>query len=242
MGSTYKLPNIYDGFSPAKQKVWDYLADQAPYEGEFEVNQSRLAETLGYSRATIQHALKTFISANLLTKARERTGRGNGSLFRFLWSFIPESETPSRITTLFDSPPRCIAKDSPTYRYYAAELRRICEKSDQLEKQQRGVVGKLLQLLQGKEKRLWEKAKIFFQRKINEGLDLPGFFVWLEKYLKPEIRSHEDVNEIQQAIHEAKERKKNELENQTGEPPKRKNFSSWEEYSEAYETYLQNTE
>ncbi|MFB6215953.1 MAG: helix-turn-helix domain-containing protein, partial [Candidatus Aenigmatarchaeota archaeon] len=95
MGST-KPQTYYNVMSPSEQRVWDWLSKNAPYEEEFELDQSGLAKTLGVSRATISHALKTFISANLLAKTRSKTGRGNGCLFQFIWEFTTESVTPKK--------------------------------------------------------------------------------------------------------------------------------------------------
>lgn len=239
MPSTYKTPKIYPGFSQAKQEVWDYLAAQAPYEDEFEVNQTKLAGILDYSRATIQHALKTFISANLLEKTRERKGRGNGSIFRFLWSFIPENETPSRTHSVRLSPMKNITKDSPGYRYFAMKFRKSIEKSTDLAPHQGGVVGKLLKILDGKERHTWKSTLIFLRRKVDEGLDLTGFFVWLSKYLSPKIRKQRENEKTKQAIREAKEEHRQEIEQKSEDPPKRSDYDSWEAYNQAYEDFME---
>ena len=239
----YHNPNLIKHLSQAKKKVWQALKShyediKQARDGEFRIDLTELGADLGYSRTAIYWALRTLESGNLIEKVREVKGRGNHSVYRLLWVFDPENETPSRITTLFDSPPRCIAKDSPTYRYFAAEFRRICEKSEQLAERQGGVVGKLLDILSGQEQRIWDKAKIFFGQKINDGLDLQGFFVWLEQYLKPEIAQEREKEQQLRAVREAKESKQQELANRDSEPPRLKDFDKMETYQKAYENWL----
>lgn len=231
-------PDLISHLSQAKQRVWTVLKSHYKEieHKEFRIDLTNLANQLGYSRTTIYHAVKTLISGNLLKKVREVRGRGNHGVFQLLWSFYPQNETPPEYTTCIRPTPRCIAKDTPSWRYYAAQFRRICEKSTKLKDHQRGVVGKLLQKLRGKEARLWEKAEIFFQRKANEGLNVTGFFVWLHKYLNPEIDRSEQTKK-QTQLRDEREKEMTKLLEQNGEHPKIKDYSSFEAYDKAYESW-----
>lgn len=237
-----KDPDLIKHLSEAKRKVWRVLKSHYDRikDGEFRIDLSELGRHLGYSRTAIHWAVKTLISGGLLEKTREVRGRGNHSVYRLLWAFKVENETPSRTLRVRLSPKKKLTKDSPLWRYFAMKYRRICEGSTKLAPHQRDVVGKLLKTLRNHEGELWKKAEIFLQRKVNSGLTLQGFFVWLEQYLKPEISEHYETEKTLNSIRESRERKQDELANMEGEPPKMKDFDTIGAYQEAYDKYLNN--
>ena len=234
-------PNLIQHLSEAKQAVWGLIRSNYHRikDSEFKLDITSIAAELDYSRAAVTYAVKALTSGNILEKVREVTGRGNHSTFRLLWTFDPESVTPPRKRTFTTPPQEVLTKDSPGYRYYAMKFRKIVEGSEQLKTHETGVTGKLLQILRGKEREIWGSAKIFLQRKVNNGLDIAGFFVWLNEFLFPKIDEKETKKNAQAAVKAAKEKKKEQVENWDGDPPKLQDFESIGAYQKAYDKFME---
>lgn len=223
-------------FSGVKVDLWHWLEKEIGNQnGPFEINQSKLAEKFDVSRKSIQNALKTFQSANLLEKVESRTGRGNHPLYRLVWTFKEESgksATPSRVKC---NTPRKKLTKGRQWRYFAYKFRTLVEDSSLSHKSQ-VVVGKILNYLKGKPPDLFRETLIHLKRWLNEGKrTLKGFFAeFYHKILQSLVQSQRELEETEEFIREQQEQReevKSEYENNP--PPKSGDFARFSEYLEA---------
>lgn len=234
-------PDIIQKFSGLKVQLWNYFEEEiGNQDGPFELNQSKLAEKFNVSRKTIQNALKTFQSSNLLEKVESRTGRGNHPLYRLIWTFREEngkSATPSRVKC--NPQDKKQTKGSPTYRYFAYKFRTTVENST-LAKKSQVVVGKLLNSLEGKPPDLFRETLTYLKRWLSEGTrTLKGFFAeFYHKTLESLVNSYRKLRETEQFIREQqKQREKITEQYRQDPPPRSKDFARFSEYRKALEEW-----
>ncbi|MEF8799183.1 MAG: HTH domain-containing protein [Candidatus Bipolaricaulota bacterium] len=216
--------------------LWHWLEENVGNrDGPFELNQSKLAEKFGVSRKSIQNALKTFQSANLLEKVESRTGRGNHPLYRLIWTFREKGEksaTPSRVK---GTTPRKKLTKGRRWRYFAYKFRTLVEDSSLSHKSQ-VVVGKILNYLEGKPPDLFQETLIYLKRWLSEEtLSLKGFFAeFYHKTLKSLVQSQRELEETEKFIRQQQERReKVKSEYEDNPPPKSSDFARFSDYLEA---------
>jgi len=220
--------------------LWKWLEERiGNQDGPFEINQSKLAEKFGVSRKTIQNALKTFQSANLLEKVESRTGRGVHSLYRLIWTFKEENEksaTPSRVK---GTTPRKIQTKGRRWRYFAYKFRTVIEDSSLAHKSQ-VVVGKLLNYLEDKPLDLFRETLTYLNRWLNEGSrSLKGFFAeFFHKTLKSLTQSWQELENTEQFIRQQQQQREEvKSDYRDNPPPKSSDYTRFSDYLEAMEAW-----
>lgn len=236
----YVIPDVVKKFSGVKVDLWNWIEKEiGNRDGTFEINQSKLAEKFDVSRKSIQNALKTFISANLLEKVESRTGRGVHPLYRLIWTFREQNEksaTPSRVKGT--TPRRKLTKGSKTFRYYACKFRTLVESSPLRDKSGL-VVGKLLNFLVEKSKEIAKSWLIYFKRWIDgPKRSLKDFFVYFHQTLKELAKEKLKIRRTEKFIQERRERRKEVgTEYEDNPPPKSSDYARFSDYLEAMEEW-----
>jgi len=236
----YVIPNVVQKFSGVKVSLWHWLEEEVGnQDGSFELNQSKLADKFDVSRKSIQNALKTFQSANLLEKVESRTGRGNHPLYRLIWNFREknkESATPSRVK---GTTPRKKLTKGRQWRYFAYKFRTMVENSS-LEDKSQVVVGRILHYLEGKPPDLFRETLTYLKHWLSEETrNLKGFFAeFYHKILQSLTRSHRELEETKKFIQEQREQRSEAREEyENNPPPKSSDFARFSDYLEAMEEW-----
>lgn len=230
-------------FSGVKIDLWHWLEEEVGNQnGSFEINQSALAEKFDVSRKSIQNALKTFCSANLLEKVESRTGRGNHPLYRLIWTFKEqgeESATPSRVEC---TTPRKRLTKGRQWRYYAYKFRTTVENSS-LANRAQTIVGKILNYLEGKPRELFQRCFSRLKHWLNgppRKKTIKDFFVFFHDGLMKIARSQMEVERTERRIRkQQKQREEVRAGYEKDPPPRRKNYASFAEYQQAVEKWHQ---
>lgn len=234
----YVIPNVVQKFSGVKVELWHWLEENIGNQNSpFEINQSKLSEKFEVSRKSIQNALKTFQSANLLEKVESRTGRGVHSLYRLIWTFREENEksaTPSRVEGIT---PRKIQTKGRLWRYFAYKFRTIVEDSSLANKSQ-VVVGKILNFLKGKPPDLYRQWLTYLKNWLELNRDLKDFFVYFHRTLKKLARERQKLEETNQFIeNQRRQKEKVRKEYEKDPPPKSSDFASFSDYLKAVKAW-----
>ena len=234
----YVIPDIIQKFSGVKVELWHWLEEEiGNQDGPLELNQSRLAKEFDVSRKSIQNALKSFQSANLIEKVETRTGRGNHPLYRLIWTFREEfEETATSFTRGKVTSKRKLTKGRQ-WRYYAYKFRTLLEDSSLAHKSQ-VVVGKILNYLEGKPPELFREWLIYLRNWLERTRTLKDFFVYFHRTLKDLAREKLKLEKTEEFVrNQRKRREKVKSEYQDNPPPRLSDFARFSEYLEAVEEW-----
>ena len=250
----YVKPDIVQKFSGVKVGLWHWLEENiGNQDGTFELNQSKLAEKFDVSRKSIQNALKTFISANLLEKVESRTGRGVHSLYKLIWTFRERSElknkksaTPGLIysnpkkktLTKVENQDKIFSKGTKVYRYYAMKFREAVEEST-LANHAHDIVSTLIDHLKGKPVAIAKTFLIYLCNWLDEKHKYLGeFFLYFRDTLISLAQAKLSTIRQQREIEQKREkREKIQKEYQENPPPKSSDFTRFSDYLEAMEAW-----
>jgi len=236
--ANYVIPDVVKKFSGVKVDLWNWLEEKiGNQDGPFEINQSQLATKFDVSRKSIQNALKTFISANLMEKVESRTGRGVHSLYQLIWTFREQkqkSATPSRVEC---TTPRKIQTKGHLWRYFAYKFRTTVENSN-LAQKAGIIVGKILNFLQDKPPDVFQQWLIYLKNWLQRRRTLKDFFVYFHDTLKQLAAAKLGVRRTEQTIaDQRKQKEKVREEYKNNPPPKSSDFASFSEYLKAMEAW-----
>ncbi|MBS3788330.1 HTH domain-containing protein [Candidatus Bipolaricaulota bacterium] len=231
----YVIPDVVQKFSGVKVELWHWLEENIGNQNSsFEINQSKLAEKFEVSRKSIQNALKTFQSANLIEKVESRTGRGVHPLYRLIWTFREKSATPSRVE---GTTPRKIQTKGRLWRYFAYKFRTVVEDSSLANKSQ-VVVGKILNFLEEKPPDMFREWLIYLRNWLDQTRTLKDFFVYFHQTLRDLAREKRRLEETNQLIErQRKQRREVQAQYEEDPPPKSSDFSRFGDYLEAMEAW-----
>jgi len=229
---------VVQKFSGIKVSLWHWLEEEIGNKnGDFEINQTELAEKFEVSRKSIQNALKTFRSANLLEKVESRTGRGNHPLYRLIWNFREKNKESATPFTRDKVTPKKKQTKGRLWRYFAYKFRTIVENSS-LENKSQVVVGKILDFLEDKPPDLYRQWLTYLKNWLERARDLKDFFVYFNETLKELARERRKLEETKKFIKDQqrqKEKVRDEYEKDP--PPKSSDFGRFSDYLEAMEQW-----
>ncbi|MBS3766232.1 HTH domain-containing protein [Candidatus Bipolaricaulota bacterium] len=228
-------------FSGVKVKLWHWFEEEIGNQnGPFEINQSRMAEKFDVSRKSIQNALKTFQSANLLEKVESRTGRGVHSLYKLIWTFKKKNKKSATPNSIYSNPKNKSLTKGRQWRYFAYKFRTLVEDSS-LASRAQTIVGKILNFLENKPPDLahrWLKRLKHWLHGPPVKKTIKDFFVFFHVGLMEIARSQMELEQTEQRIEEQqKQRKEVEVEYENNPPPKSSDFARFSDYLEAMEEW-----
>jgi len=229
---------VVQKFSGVKVSLWHWFEEEIGNKnGAFEINQTELAEKFEVSRKSIQNALKTFRSANLLEKVECRTGRGNHPLYRLIWNFREKNKESATPFTRDKVTPKKKLTKGRLWRYFAYKFRTIIENSS-LENKSQVVVGKILDFLEGKPSDIFRQWLIYLKNWLERRRTLRDFFVYFNETLKELAREKQKLEETKKFIKDQQRQKEKVREEyEEDPPPKSSDFGRFADYLEAMEEW-----